>query len=78
MITEIGRMKDREKRKPTKSNLSTKEWKAIKKITEDNERIVIPADKGDKSIVMDYGMEATEQKEEDSAILDEASYLQKL
>ena len=37
VITEIEKMKDREKRKPTKSNLSTKEWKAIKKITEHNE-----------------------------------------
>ena len=52
-----------EKRKPMKSNLSTKEWKAIKKIIENNEQIAITADKGHKSIMMDYGMEATEQKE---------------
>ena len=71
-------MKDREKRKPTKMNLPSREWKAIKKIADDKERIVIPADKGDKSVVMDYGMDATEQKEEDPAILDEVPYLSKL
>jgi hypothetical protein len=77
-LTEIEKMKDREKRKPTKMNLSSREWKAIKKIADDKERIVIPADKGDKSVVMDYGMDAMEQKEEDLAILDGVTYLSKL
>ena len=44
----------------------------------DQERIIIPADKGDKSIVLDYAKSAIENEEEDTAILDNATYLSKL
>ena len=44
----------------------------------DQESIIIPADKGDKSIVMEYGKTAIENEEEDTAILDNTTYLFKL
>ena len=77
-IKEIGRMQDLEKRRPTKKNLTTKEWKAVKTIAADTSRRVVPADKGDKSIVTDYGLEALDHKEEEAAVLDEGTYLGKL
>jgi len=76
-IKEIGRMQDLEKRRPTKKNLTTKEWKAVKTIAADTSRQVVPADKGDKSIVTDYGLEALDHKEEEAAVL-EGTYLGKL
>ena len=59
-IKEIGRMQDLEKRRPTKKNLSTKEWKAVKTLAADTKRRIVPADKGDKTIVTctDYGLQA--------------------
>ena len=32
---------------------------------------VVPADKGDKSIVTDYGLEALDHKEDNSTVVDE-------
>ena len=77
-IKEIGRMQDLEKRRPTKKNLSTKEWKAVKTIAADKSIRVVPADKGDKSIVTDYGLEALDHKEDNSTVVDEGTYLSKL
>ena len=54
-IKEIGRMQDLEKRRPTKKNLSTKEWKAVKTLAADTTRWIAPADKADKLIRMEYG-----------------------
>ena len=49
-------------------------------IKKDQDRIVIPPDKGDKSIVMSYtGSEETKSAEEDaSGILENSTYLEKL
>ena len=55
VVTELKRMHHLEKKRPTKSNLSPAEWAAVKQIREDNSLIVIPADKGDKTIRMEYG-----------------------
>ena len=51
---EMDRMQDRERRRPTKQNISTREWKAVNRLKQDEQRTIIPADKGDKSIIMDY------------------------
>ena len=50
-------MERRENRNPIKQNLSKREWSAITSLAADRDRRIIPADKGDKSIVMDYGWE---------------------
>jgi hypothetical protein len=60
--------------------MSPKEWVAVNNLKNDKETIIIPADKGDKSIVMGYLIEETEpNKEEDtSVIVENESYLSKL
>ena len=78
IITEIDKMKDLEKRRPTKQNMSKLEWTAVYEMANDHESIIIPADKGDKSIAMDYGKTAIENEEKDTAILDNTTYLSKL
>ena len=77
-IKEIGRMQDLEKHRPTKKNLTTREWKTVKTVAADTSRRVVLADKDDKSIVTDYGLEALDHKEEEAAVLDEGTYLGKL
>ena len=64
---EIDRMQAREKRRPTKQNMTTKEWVAVHKLKADTDRIIIPADKGDKSIVMEYSLDKEEHNEEEDA-----------
>ena len=68
-------MQGLEKRRPTKKNLTTREWKAVKTIAADTSRRVVQADKGDKLIETDYGLEAMDHKEEEAAVLDEGTYL---
>ena len=77
---EIDRMKALEKRRPTKQNMTRKEWVAVHKLKQDQDRIIIPADKGDKSIVMNYtGTEESKESEEDaSVIMENPTYLEKL
>ena len=77
---EIDRMQAREKRRPTKQNMTTKEWVAVHKLKADTDRIIIPAYKGDKSIVMEYSLDKEEHNEEEdaSAIMENESYLEKL
>ena len=77
-IKEIGRMHDLEKRRPTKKNLSTKEWKAVKTLAAATTRRIVPSDKGDKTIVTDYGLEALNCKEDDTAVIQEGTYPAKL
>ena len=80
IVKELNRMQDLEKRRPTKPNMSPKEWVAVNNLKKDKETIIIPADKGNKSILMDYLTEETEpNKEEDTSIIVEnESYLSKL
>ena len=80
VIKEIDRMQAREKRRPTKQNMTPKEWVAVHKLKADTDRIIIPADKGDKSIVMEYSLDKEEHNEEEdaSAIMENESYLEKL
>ena len=54
VVTELKRMQYLERKKPTKNNLSKAEWAVVKQIQSETETIIIPADKGDKSIKMDY------------------------
>jgi hypothetical protein len=77
-ITEIDKMQRTEKRKPSKPNLSRQEWQAVKTLAADTDRRIVKGDKGDKSIVMDYGLEATECEEGTTSILNETIYLAKL
>ena len=45
---EMDRMKALEKRRPTKQNMTRKEWVVVHKLKQDQDRIIIPADKGEK------------------------------
>ena len=67
-----------ENRNLTKQNLSKRVWSAITSLAADRDRRIIPADKGDKSIVMDYGWETLDNEEDTTVILNEDSYLAKL
>ena len=79
VVTELKRMHHLEKKRPTKSNLSPAEWAAVKQIREDKCLIVIPADKGDKTIRMEYGCTDADRSngEEDMEpmIVEENTYL---
>ena len=70
-----------ERQRPTKSNLSTIEWEAVKQIREDQDTIVIPADKGDRFIRMEYGEieQYADQKGEELelVVLGEDTFLEK-
>ena len=46
-------MKVQQAYKPTKSNESPEEWKALNALRKDNSIIIIPADKGNKTVVLD-------------------------
>ena len=41
------------KRKPQRTNLSAAQWKAVKNLKEDKSIIIIPADKGNKTVILD-------------------------
>ena len=67
---EIDRMLALEKRRPTKQNITRKEWVAVHRLKQDQERIIIPADKGDKSIIMNYtGSYKTQEHVEDTGVI---------
>ena len=51
--THIEKMKVKQKYKPAKSNLSSEEWKALKSLQNDNTIMIIPADKGNKTVILD-------------------------
>ena len=53
IIREIDRMKHENKRKPQRTNLSAAQWKAVKNLKEDKSIIIIPADKGNKTVILD-------------------------
>jgi hypothetical protein len=84
VLLEMRRMENMEKRRPTKPNLSKAEWAAVKQLRDDLDVIIIPADKGDKTIRLDYG--SAEGKSNDAAdildsgpsVLEIKSYLQKM
>jgi hypothetical protein len=52
IVHEIEHMKRKQKHNPPKSNLTPAEWKAIKSLKEDDSIIIIPADKGNKTVVL--------------------------
>ena len=84
VLLELCRMEKMEKKKKTKSNLSKAEWAAIKQLRDDPEIIIIPADKGDKSIRLNYGLTDEEKdnlvdiQDFGPSILENQSYLQKM
>ena len=53
VINHIEKMKAQQKFKPPRSNLSPAEWKALRSLRNDNSIIIIPADKGNKTVVLD-------------------------
>ena len=53
VLTQIEKMKVQQKYKPAKSNLSSEEWKALKSLQNDNTIMIIPADKGNKTVILD-------------------------
>ena len=71
---------DRERRRPTKQNISTREWKAVNRLKQDEQRTIIPADKGDKSIIMDYKENEDNliSEEDASVVMETQTYLDKL
>ena len=50
----------------------------MRTLAAEKDRRIVKWDKGDKSIVMDYGLEALECEEDTTEILNEESYLAKL
>ena len=77
-------MEKAEKSKPTKSNLSKKEWVAINQMQNDPDLIIIPADKGDRTINLNYGKANEEQESIEDilhsgpSVVEIKSYLQKM
>ena len=53
VITHIEKMKVKQSYKPTRSNLSPDEWKALKSLRNDHSIMIIPADKGNKTVILD-------------------------
>jgi len=53
IVNHVEQMKIKQKYKPARSNMSTEEWKALKSLQNDNSIMIIPADKGNKTIVLD-------------------------
>ena len=53
VIKEIERMKHKNLQKPQKSNLSPAQWQAVKSLKENQSIIIIPADKGNKTVILD-------------------------
>ena len=53
IIDQIEAMKSKQTYKPSKTNLSSEEWKALRGLQTDDSIIIIPADKGNKTIVLD-------------------------
>jgi len=53
VVSHIEQMKSKQKYRPAKSNMSVEEWKALKSLQNDNSIMIIPADKGNKTIVLD-------------------------
>ena len=84
VLIEMQRMKEFGKRKPTKSNLLKADWVAIKQLKSDTERIIIPADKGDRTIRMDfaYDEKITEYGDDEenfgASVVESKSYLTKM
>ena len=46
-------MKVNQTYKPAKSSISAEEWKALKSLQSDNSIMIIPADKGNKTVLLD-------------------------
>ena len=82
VVTELKRMQYLEKKKPTKSNLSKAEWAAVKQIQSETNTIIIPADKGDKSIKMDYNSDEQEgsdgEENLEPVVIQHKTYLEKM
>ena len=87
IVKEIIRMKVKQTYHPPKSNLSPNEWKAIRSLRDDDSIMIISADKGNKTIVIDKELYLTKLKArtkdhqliaEDPSIQHEASINNKL
>lgn len=53
VVNFLEKMNHREIYRPAKTNLTTEEWKAIRTLQKDPTIMIIPADKGNKTIVLD-------------------------
>ena len=53
VITHTEKMKVKQSYKPTRSNLSPDKWKALKSLQNDHLIMIIPADKGNKTVILD-------------------------
>ena len=67
---ELERMQRLEKRRPTKPNMTAKEWAAVKELQKDEKITIVSADKGDNSVVMDYIHDGIELEEGKPVIMD--------
>ena len=75
---ELERMQRLEKRRPTKPNMTAKEWAAVKELQKDEKITIVSADKGDNSVVMDYIHDGIELEEGKPVIMDYPTYQSKL
>ena len=64
--THIEKMKVKQKYKPAKSNLSSEEWKALKSLQNDNTIMIIPADKGNKTVILDRDIDVSNTRTKNS------------
>ena len=62
VVSHIEQMKSKQKYRPAKSNMSV-EWKALKSLQNDNSIMIIPADKGNKTIVLDRDLYVSKLEE---------------
>ena len=62
IVSHIEQMKSKQKYRPAKSNMSV-EWKALKSLQNDNSIMIIPADKGNKTIVLDRDLYVSKLEE---------------
>jgi hypothetical protein len=53
VIREIERMQFNNRKKPQKTNLSPAQWHAVRALKDDQSIIIIPADKGNKTVILD-------------------------
>ena len=60
-------MKERQVRRASKTNLSPEEWKAIKSLRSDNSIMIISADKGNKTVILDKDLYLAKLRDRTSA-----------
>ena len=67
IVNELLKMKERQVRRASKTNLTPGEWKAIKSLRSDNSIMIISADKGNKTVILDKDLYLAKLRDRTSA-----------